>query len=359
MAPPGAAIAASIPARAVGVRGRLAAACPWVLRPGGLLVLRRLSIGLLAREDGRPPGRWPTYAAPRPAHPAIGFPGRLGATCWSGFLIPPLVPAPARAFNTARHPQTPSFPWVTRPACGGPGRLGRGRVIVGSRPASTASAPRPGSARSLGLCFEIGGVPGPSPCSSWSTAGQQQTTLSVFTTKYTPAPGFPGHRRGDRRLGGNTILGPFRAGFEGAAPLGRGGQENPRADRSRRAVLLATLLIGALLRVHHVTRWDVGVRTVENSSTSPTGNRGRVPGRAWPGSLVRAVFLVLRLPRDRELHDRQPANAGGETSSSRTAYAMGPDRRVSRAFLAQVHPKSTHSPALAILTGFVITVRRR
>jgi amino acid transporter len=47
------------------------------------------------------------------------------------------------------------------------------------------------------------------------------------------------------------------------------------------------------------------------------------------------------------------ANAGVNVSS-RTAYAMGRIGAFPR-FLAQVHPKH-HSPALAILTGFVVTV---
>ena len=47
------------------------------------------------------------------------------------------------------------------------------------------------------------------------------------------------------------------------------------------------------------------------------------------------------------------ANAGVNVSS-RTAYAMGRIGAFPR-FLAQVHPKH-HSPALAIVTGFVITV---
>ena len=47
------------------------------------------------------------------------------------------------------------------------------------------------------------------------------------------------------------------------------------------------------------------------------------------------------------------ANAGVNVSS-RTAYAMGRIGAFPR-FLAQVHPRH-HSPALAILTGFVITV---
>ena len=47
------------------------------------------------------------------------------------------------------------------------------------------------------------------------------------------------------------------------------------------------------------------------------------------------------------------ANAGVNVSS-RTAYAMGRIGAFPR-FLAQVHPRH-HSPALAILTGFVITI---
>jgi amino acid transporter len=167
-------------------------------------------------------------------------------------------------------------------------------------------------------------------------------TLSVFTTKYTPA-------------GYHSIAGVFAGsvytilafgGFEGAAPLAEEAR-NPRKTIPR-AIMLATLGIG-LLYVFTTYAVDVAFGPFRFHTFTPgTG------AASWVGmarSLYGAFWFFVFLG----IVNSTIANANaGVNVSTRTAYAMG---RISAFphFLARVHPKH-RSPVPALLTAFVITV---
>jgi amino acid transporter len=113
-------------------------------------------------------------------------------------------------------------------------------------------------------------------------------------------------------------------------------------------VLLATLLIG-LLYVFTTYAVDVAYGPAKfGSFTTGTG------AASWEG-MARSLYGLFWFFVFLAIVNSTIANANaGVNVSSRTAYAMGRIGAFPR-FLAQVHPKH-HSPALAIVTGFVITV---
>ena len=325
---PGAAIAASIPAGVAFAGGSLPLAVVFALIA---CLFCAVSIGLLARESPSA-GSLATYAA-RGLHSSIGF-----LVAWGyvlvGFLIPPLVLLQL-GFTTAAtlnaeisgYPASLWWPWSL---------LGAVIVLAAGFYGIRTSA-RLGTV--LGL-FEIGVFVVLAVFFVFHAGSNN--TLSVFTTKYVPS-GFSGITG---VIGGSVYTILAFGGFEGAAPLAEEAR-NPRRVIPR-AVLLATLLIG-LLYVFTTYAVDVAYGPA-SSPTSPPGLAPH-PGREWParcmGCSGSSCFLAIV--------NSTIANANaGVNVSSRTAYAMGRIGAFPR-FLAQVHPKH-HSPVLAILTGFVITV---
>ena len=135
-------------------------------------------------------------------------------------------------------------------------------------------------------------------------------------------------------------------GFEGAAPLAEEAR-NPRRTIPR-AVLLATLLIGAL---YVFTTYAVDVAYGPAKFIHFTTGTGAA---SWEG-MARSLYGLFWFFVFLAIVNSTIANANaGVNVSSRTAYAMGRIGAFPR-FLAQVHPKH-HSPAVAIAAGFVITV---
>src|SRR5215475_13216789 len=133
-------------------------------------------------------------------------------------------------------------------------------------------------------------------------------------------------------------------GFEGAAPLAEEAK-NPRRTIPR-AIMLATLLIGALY-VFTTYAVDVAYGPAKFGTFSTAGPN------SWEG-LARSLYGLFWFFVFLAIVNSTIANANaGVNVSSRTAYAMGRIGAFPR-FLAQVHPKH-HSPVMAIVTGFVIT----
>src|SRR5260370_6483551 len=223
---PGAAIAASIPAGVAFAGGSLPLSVVFALVA---CLLCAWCIGLLAREMPAA-GSLATYAA-RGIHPAAGF-----LVAWGyvlvGWLIPPLVLLPlgfptAATINSEFHgyPASLWWPWSI---------LGALIILAAGYYGIRASA-RLGTV--LGL-FEIGVFLVPAAVPAVNARGP--TTLAGVGPSDTPAVfrGITGV------IGGSVFTLLAFGGFEGAAPLAEE-TRNPRRT-IQRAVLLATLLIGAL-----------------------------------------------------------------------------------------------------------------
>src|SRR5690242_20451925 len=325
---PGAAIAASIPAGVAFAGGSLPLAVVFALVA---CLFCAVSIGLLAR-DLSSAGSLATYAA-RVLHSSIGILVAWGYVC-VGFLVPPLVLLQL-GFTTAAtlnaeisgYPASLWWPWSL---------LGAVIVLAAGFYGIRTSA-RLGTV--LGL-FEIGVFV--VLAVFFLVHAGSNNTLSVFTTKYVPS-GFSGMTG---VIGGSVYTILACGGFEGAAPLA---EEAKNARRIiPRAVLLATLLIG-LLYVFTTYAVDVAYGPAKFASfTTGTG------AASWEG-MARSLYGLFWFFVFLAIVNSTIANANaGVNVSSRTAYAMGRIGAFPR-FLAQVHPRH-HSPVLAILTGFVITV---
>jgi amino acid transporter len=325
---PGAAIAASIPAGVAFAGGSLPLAVVFALVA---CLFCAVSIGLLAREMPSA-GSLATYAA-RGLHPSIGF-----LVAWGyvlvGFLIPPLVLlqlgfTTAATLNAEFHgyPATLWWPWALAGAV----------IVLAAGFYGIRTSARLGTI--LGL-FEIG-VFVVLAIFLVVHAGHHNT-LSVFTTKYTP----PGFRGISGVIGGSVYTILAFGGFEGAAPLAEEAR-NPRRTIPR-AVLLATLLIGAL---YVFTTYAVDVAYGPSRFTTFTTGTGAA---SWEG-LARSLYGLFWFFVFLAIVNSTIANANaGVNVSSRTAYAMGRIGAFPR-FLAQVNAKH-RSPAMAIAVGFVITV---
>src|SRR4029077_3587349 len=322
---PGAAIAASIPAGIAFAGGALPLSVIFALVA---CLLCAWSIGLLARELPAA-GSMATYAA-RGLHPSIGF-----LVAWAyvlvGWLIPPLVLlqlgfTTAATLNAEFHgyPANLWWPWSLA-----------GAVIVlaagyyGIRAAT-------GLGTILGV-FEIA-VFLVLAIFLVVHAGSHNTA-QVFTTHYSPT-GLTGV------IGGSVFTLLAFGGFEGAAPLGEEARDPRRTIR--RAVLLATLLIG-LLYVFTTYAVDVayGPKGFAAFATF-TGNA------SWEG-LARSLYGLFWFFVFLAIVNSTIANANaGVNVSSRTAYAMGRIGAFPR-FLAIVSPRH-RSPVNSVLVAFVITV---
>jgi len=326
---PGAAIAASIPAGVAFAGGSLPLSVVFALIA---CLFCAVSIGLLAREMPAA-GSVATYAA-RGLHPSIGF-----LVAWGyvlvGFLIPPLVLlqlgfTTAATLNAEIHgyPADLWWPWAL---------LGAVIVLAAGFYGIRTSA-RLGTV--LGI-FEIG-VFLVLAIFFIFHAGSNNT-LSVFTTKYTPAGQFHGLTG---VIAGSVYTILAFGGFEGAAPLAEEAK-NPRRVIPR-AILLATLCIGALY-VFTTYAVDVAYGPAQfHNFTTGTG------AASWEG-MARSLYGIFWLFVFLAIVNSTIANANaGVNVSTRTAYAMGRIGAFPH-FLARVHPKY-RSPVPAIITAFVITV---
>src|SRR5712691_7272301 len=324
---PGAAIAASIPAGVLFAAGSLPLAVVFALIA---CLFCAWSIGQLAREMPSA-GSLATYAA-RGLHPSVGF-----LVAWGyvlvGFLIPPLVLlqlgfTTAATINAEFHSYPASLWW--------PWSILGALIVLAAGFYGVRTSARLGTV--LGL-FEIGVFLVLAIFLVVHSGGHN--TLSVFTTKYTPS-GFHGI---SGVIGGSVYTILAFGGFEGAAPLAEEAR-NPRRTIPR-AIMLATLLIGALY-VFTTYAVDVAYGPAKFGTFSTTGPN------SWEG-LARSLYGLFWFFVFLAIVNSTIANANaGVNVSSRTAYAMGRIGAFPR-FLAQVHPKH-RSPALAILTAFVITV---
>ena len=325
---PGAAIAASIPAGAAFAGGSLPLAVVFAMVA---CLFCAWSIGLLAREMPAA-GSLATYAA-RGLHPAVGF-----LVAWGyvlvGWLIPPLVLLQL-GFTTAAtlnsefsgYPASLWWPWAL---------LGALIVLAAGFYGIRTSA-------------RLGTILGVSEIAVFLVlavflvvhAGSRNT-LSVFGTGYTP----PGFRGITGVIAGSVFTILAFGGFEGAAPLAEEAR-NPRRT-IQRAVLLATLLIGAL---YVFTTYAVDV------AFGPKGFAGFTTGTgsaSWVG-LARSLYGIFWFFVFLAIVNSTIANANaGVNVSSRTAYAMGRIRAFPAvlAFVSHRH----RSPIYAILAAFVITV---
>ncbi len=325
---PGAAIAASIPAGVAFAGGALPLSVVVALVA---CLLCAWCIGLLAREMPSA-GSLATYAA-RGIHPAVGF-----LVAWGyvlvGLLIPPLVLlqlgfTTAATLSSEFHGYPPSlwWPWSL---------LGALIVLAAGYYGVRTSA---GLGTILGA-FEIGVF---LVLAIFLTVhAGSHNTLQVFTTRYTP-PGFHGI---SGVIGGSVFTLLAFGGFEGAAPLAEE-TRNPRRT-IQRAVLLATLLIGAL---YVFTTYAVDVAFGPARFTSFTTGTGTA---SWEG-LARSLYGIFWFFVFLAIVNSTIANANaGVNVSSRTAYAMGRIGAFPR-FLAIVSPKH-RSPVVSIVAAFAVTV---
>jgi len=325
---PGAAIAASIPAGVAFAGGSLPLAVIFALIA---CLFCACSIGLLAREMPAA-GSLATYAA-RGLHPSVGF-----LVAWGyvlvGLLIPPLVLlqlgfTTAATLNSEFHgyPADLWWPWALLGAL----------IVLAAGLYGIRTSARLGTI--LGV-FEIG-VFLVLAVFLIVHAGSHNT-LSVFTTKYTQ-PGFKGLAG---IIGGSVYTILAFGGFEGAAPLAEEAR-NPRRT-IQRAVLLATLLIGAL---YVFTTYAVDVAYGPARFATFTTGTGSASWEGLARSLYGAFWFFVFLA----IVNSTIANANaGVNVSSRTAFAMGRIGAFPR-FLAQVSARH-RAPQAAILMAFAVTV---
>jgi amino acid transporter len=325
---PGAAIAASIPAGVAFAGGSLPLSVIFALIA---CLLCAWCIGLLSREIPAA-GSLATYAA-RGIHPGAGF-----LVAWGyvlvGWLIPPLVLLQL-GFTTAAtlnaeisgYPATLWWPWSILGAL----------IVLAAGYYGIRTSARLGTI--LGV-FEIG-VFLVLAVFLIAHAGHHNT-WSVFGTGYTPS----GFRGISGVIGGSVFTLLAFGGFEGAAPLAEEAR-NPRRT-IQRAVLLATLLIGAL---YVFTTYAVDV------AFGPKGFAGFTTGTgsaSWEG-LARSLYGIFWFFVFLAIVNSTIANANaGVNVSSRTSYAMGRIGAFPR-FFELVNPKH-RSPVNSILAAFAVTI---
>ena len=166
-------------------------------------------------------------------------------------------------------------------------------------------------------------------------------TLSVFTTHYATAPGY--HGMTGVIAGAVGALLAF-AGFESAAPLAEE-TKDPRRNVPR-AVLLATLLIGALYI------FTTYAATVAYGPGKFSGFAASANGVPWDGlaRTVSGVFWALVLFA---IINSTLANANANTNVfTRTAFALGRIGVFPR-WLADLDPRFK-SPRIGVLVGLLV-----
>jgi amino acid transporter len=325
---PGAAIAASIPAGVAFAGGSLPLAVVFALVA---CLFCAWSIGLLAREMPAA-GSLATYAA-RWIHPSVGF-----LVAWAyvlvGWLIPPLVLLQLGftvdgTLHSEFHGYTANLWWVWSVL----GAL----IILAAGYYGIRTSARLGTI--LGVT-EIGVFLVLAIFLVVHAGGHN--TATVFTTRYT-TPKFHGI---SGVIAGSVFTILAFGGFEGAAPLAEEAR-NPRRT-IQRAVLLSTLLIGAL---YVFTTYAVDVAFGPKGFASFTTG---ATSASWVG-IARSLYGIFWLFVFLAIVNSTIANANaGVNVSSRTSYAMGRIRAFP-AFLAHVSPRH-RSPVYSILTAFVLTI---
>jgi amino acid transporter len=325
---PGAAIAASIPAGVAFAGGSLPLSVIFALVA---CLLCAWCIGLLAREMPAA-GSLATYAA-RGLHPAAGF-----LVAWGyvlvGWLIPPLVLLQL-GFTTAAtlnaeisgYPASLWWPWSILGAL----------IVLAAGYYGVRTSARLGTV--LGL-FEIGVFLALAVFFVVHAGGHN--SWSVFGTRYTPT----GFRGISGVIGGSVFTLLAFGGFEGAAPLAEEAR-NPRRT-IQQAVLLATLLIGAL---YVFTTYAVDVAFGPKGFSSFTTGTGAA---SWEG-LARSLYGIFWFFVFLAIVNSTIANANaGINVSSRTSYAMGRIGAFPR-FFELVNPRH-RSPVASIFVAFAVTI---
>ncbi|MGH3288965.1 MAG: APC family permease [Streptosporangiaceae bacterium] len=322
---PGAAIAASIPAGAGLAGGALPLSVIFALIA---CLLGAWCIGLLAREMPAA-GSLATYAA-RGLHPAGGF-----LVAWGyvlvGWLIPPLVLlqlgfTTAATINSEFHGYPANLWW--------PWSLAGAVIVLAAGYYGIRTSARLGTILGISeiavflvlavfLVVHAGG----------------HNTGQVFTTHYSPT-GLTGV------IGGSVFTLLAFGGFEGAAPLAEETRDPRRTIQ--RAVLLATLLIGAL---YVFTTYAIDVAYGPKGFTAFSTETGNA---SWEG-LARTLYGLFWFFVFLAIVNSTIANANaGVNVSSRTAYAMGRIGAFPH-FLAMVSVRH-RSPVYSVLVAFVITI---
>src|SRR6266705_1119559 len=322
---PGAAIAASIPAGAALAAGSLPLAVVFALVA---CLLCAWCIGLLAREMPAA-GSLATYAA-RGLHPGAGF-----LVAWGyvlvGWLIPPLVLlqlgfTTASTINSEFHGYPANLWW--------PWSLAGAVIVLAAGYYGVRASTRFGTILGISeiAVFLVLAV-------FFVVHAGSHNTAQVFTTHYSPT-GLTGV------IGGSVFTLLAFGGFEGAAPLAEEARDPRRTIR--RAVLLATLLIGLL---YVFTTYAVDVAYGPKGFAAFATFTGTA---SWEG-LARSLYGLFWFFVFLAIVNSTIANANaGVNVSSRTAYAMGRIGAFPR-FLAIVSPRH-RSPVNSVLVAFVITV---
>src|SRR5690242_19982150 len=322
---PAAAIAASIPAGAGLAGGSLPLAVVFALVA---CLLCAWCIGLLAREMPAS-GSLATYAA-RGLHPSVGF-----LVAWGyvlvGWVIRELVLqqigcSTASAINSEFHGYPANLWW--------PWSLAGAVIVLAAGYFGVRASARLGTILGISeiAVFLVLAV-------FFVVHAGGHNTAQVFTTHYSSS-GLTGV------IGGSVFTLLAFGGFEGAAPLAEETRDPRRTIR--RAVLLATLLIG-LLYVFTTYAADVAYGPGHFADfASFTGKA------SWEG-LARDLYGLFWFFVFLAIVNSTIANANaGVNVSSRTAYAMGRIRAFP-AFLAHIDTRH-RSPIYSILTAFVITI---
>jgi len=326
---PGAAIAASIPAGVAFAGGSLPLAVVFALIA---CLFCAWSVGQLAKEMPAA-GSLATYAA-RGIHPSAGF-----LVAWGyvlvGWLIPPLVLLQLGfTVDGTLHSEFSGYTtntWWVWSILGAVIVLAAGYygVRTSARLGTILGVTEIGVFLVLAVFLVV-------------HAGSHNTG-SVFTTKYT-TPGFHGI---SGVIAGSVFTILAFGGFEGAAPLAEE-TRNPRRT-IQRAVLLSTLLIGAL---YVFTTYAVDVAF--GPAQFHTFTTGSSPTASWVG-IARSLYGIFWFFVFLAIVNSTIANANaGVNVSSRTAYAMG---RIGAfpGFLAQVNARH-RSPVNSIVAAFLITI---
>jgi amino acid transporter len=322
---PGAAIAASIPAGAGLAGGALPLSVVFALVA---CLLGAWCIGQLAREMPAA-GSLATYAA-RGLHPSAGF-----LVAWGyvlvGWLIPPLVLlqlgfTTASTINSEFHGYPANLWW--------PWSLAGAVIVLAAGYYGIRASARLGTILGISeiAVFLVLGV-------FFVVHAGSHNTGQVFTTHYSPT-GLTGV------IGGSVFTLLAFGGFEGAAPLAEEARDPRRTIQ--RAVLLATLLIGAL---YVFTTYAVDVAYGPKGFTAFASETGNA---SWVG-LARSLYGLFWFFVFLAIVNSTIANANaGVNVSTRTAYAMGRIGAFPH-FLATVSHKH-RSPVNSVLVAFVITV---
>jgi amino acid transporter len=325
---PGAAIAASIPAGVAFAGGALPLAVVFALVAS---LFTAWTISQLAKEIPAA-GSLATYAA-RGIHPSAGF-----LVAWAyvmvGWLVAPLVLLQL-GFTTAATLNT-EFGWSAN--LWWPWSVAGMLIVFAVGYFGIRASTRMGTI--LGI-FEIAVFLIMAVLLVIHAGGHN--TLSVFTTKYTPAGQFHGL---SGVIGGSVFTTLAFLGFESAAPLAEEAR-NPRRT-VQLAILLSTLSIGAL---YVLTTYAIDVEFGPAGFAKFTTGTGSA---SWVG-VARALYGLFWVLVFFAIVNSTLANSNaGVNVASRTSFAMGRIHAFP-ALLARVSERH-RSPVIAVATGSVISI---